>query len=431
MATNIFVAGLDDFHLQQLTSLSGSEQYRFHSLMTYKEIKCGESFPVQEFLQYAQYTLSTFEGRIDAVVGFWDFPVSTVLPVIRRNFGLGGPTLESVLKCEHKYWSRQLQSEVVPEHIPRFIKINPFEKNVIEKCSLPYPFWLKPVKAVLSHLGFLIQDEESFSRSLKQIRENIERYAAPFNMILELANLPDEIRRIDGYHCIGKPSFPKATNVLLRDLFSTARWPSMEPSTPFVAVSCRQVSRATSTLRTSPAVLARMREATVRTMKRLSYDNAPFNIEFYWDQNTDKISLLEINTRISKSHCPLFKMVDGEYHHAVMLDIALGKKPDFPSRQGRFEIAAKFMVRRYEDGYVREVPDKESISRVLDKFPGTEVTISVEPGMQLSRMRDQDSYSYEIATLFMGADSEQELLRKYQIALSMLPFKIDPIKDDK
>lgn len=174
-----------------------------------------------------------------------------------------------------------------------------------------------------------------------------------------------------------------------------------------------------------------MREATVRTMKRLSYDNAPFNIEFYWDQNTDKISLLEINTRISKSHCPLFKMVDGEYHHAVMLDIALGKKPDFPSRQGRFEIAAKFMVRRYEDGYVREVPDKESISRVLDKFPGTEVTISVEPGMQLSRMRDQDSYSYEIATLFMGADSEQELLRKYQIALSMLPFKIDPIKDDK
>jgi hypothetical protein len=37
----------------------------------------------------------------------------------------------------------------------------------------------------------------------------------------------------------------------------------------------------------------------------------------------DTIWLLEINTRISKSHCPLFRRVDGASHHQVMLDLAL------------------------------------------------------------------------------------------------------------
>ncbi|MDG4867599.1 hypothetical protein P8631_06255 [Guyparkeria sp. 1SP6A2] len=34
------------------------------------------------------------------MVGYWDFPVSTSLPIIRREAVLGGAPLESVLKYE-------------------------------------------------------------------------------------------------------------------------------------------------------------------------------------------------------------------------------------------------------------------------------------------------------------------------------------------
>lgn len=432
MAKNIFVAGLDEFHLRQLTSLHHSERYQFHPLMSYEEIKCGETLPIREFLEFAHQTLISFEGKVDAVVGFWDFPVSTVLPIIRKDVGLEGPTLESVLKCEHKYWSRLLQAQVVPEHIPRFAKIDPFDDNVIEQCDLPYPFWLKPVKSVLSHLGFLIENRDAFKASLAVIRENIERYADPFNVILSRADLPPEIREVDGYHCIAEGIISKGRQCTLEgyvyagDVHVYGTIDSIRGGRLKTSFTRYQYP---STL--PQHVIDRMTEATQKTLICTGYDNAPFNIEFYWDEEADTISLLEINTRISKSHCPLFKMVDGEYHHAVMIDIALGRRPDFPFKMGPFEVAAKFMLRRYENGYVKSVPNQEAIAKVKQTFPGTEVVISVREDMHLSDLRDQDSYSYEIADIFMGAASESELLLNYQIALSMLPFNIECIESSE
>lgn len=426
MAKNIFVAGLDAFHLNQLTALKQAEQYCFHPLMSYAEIKCGDTFPVQEFLDYSHQRLTSFAGTVDAVVGYWDFPVSTVLPLVRKIVSLGGPTLESVLKCEHKYWSRIVQAEVVPDYIPTFAVIDPFQKNIAEQCNIPYPFWLKPVKSVLSHLGFLIQDRNAFKTALRATRQNIQRYAAPFNYILDMANLPPEIKKYDGYHCIAESLISKGRQCTLEG-FVYKGTIHIYGAVDSVRGGQFQTSftryQYPSTL--PPHILDHMTIVTTKFVTNTGYDNAPFNIEFYWNEDEDTISLLEINTRISKSHLPLFKMVDGEYHHAVMIDLALGKKPDFPKNQGPFEVAAKFMLRHYEDGLVTKVPNQEDIDRVKQEFPGTEVIISIEAGMRLSDLRDQDSYSYDIADLFMGAGSQKELLSNYERALSMLPFNIE------
>lgn len=426
MAKNIFVVGLDAFHLNQLTALNQTGQYCFHPLMSYEEIKCGDTFPVQEFLEYSHQRLTSFAGTVDAVVGYWDFPVSTVLPLVRKIVGLGGPTLESVLKCEHKYWSRMLQAEVVPDYIPSFAAIDPFRDDAMEQCDVPYPFWLKPVKSVLSHLGFLVQDPDTFKTALHATRQNIERYGAPFNYIMGKANLPPEIRAIDGYHCIAEGLISQGRQCTLEGFVYNGEI-HIYGAVDSVRGGRLQTSftryQYPSTL--PPNVLDRMTIVTRRFLSNTGYDNAPFNIEFYWDEDEDAISLLEINTRISKSHLPLFKMVDGEYHHAVMIDLALGKKPDFPKNQGQFQVAAKFMLRHYEDGSVRKVPNQEDIDRVKYNFPETEVLVSIESGMRLSELRDQDSYSYDIADIYMGAKSHKELLTNYKTALSMLPFKIE------
>ena len=118
MKKNIFVVGLDDFHLAQLQELQGADNYHFHPLLSYQEIKRVKHFPVKELLDYAGWVLQKFDTTVDAVIGFWDFPVSTSLPIIQKEFGQVGPSLVSVLKCEHKYWSRLLQKEVVPELVP-------------------------------------------------------------------------------------------------------------------------------------------------------------------------------------------------------------------------------------------------------------------------------------------------------------------------
>jgi biotin carboxylase len=92
-------------------------------------------------------------------------------------------------------------------------------------------------------------------------------------------------------------------------------------------------------------VQRRMIEASARFLHHIGYDNAPFKVEFYWNEAQDSIHLLQVNTRISKSHAPLFQSVDGASHHQVMLEVALGRRPAFPHRQGRYKKAAKFMWR--------------------------------------------------------------------------------------
>jgi len=426
MIKNIFVIGMDDFHLSQLLSLGKAAAYRFHSLISYEKIKCGETFPVREFTRQAKKTLQEFNGSVDAIVGFWDFPVSTVLPYIRDFAGLDGPDLPSVLKCEHKYWSRLLQAEVVPDLIPRFCKVDPFSGSALKDCSLAYPFWLKPVKSVLSHLGFLVRSDLEFAACLQKIRQKIKRYAEPFNFILDLAELPDNIRKIDGYHCIAEELISQGNQCTLEGYVhhgSVQVYGVIDSVREGLHESCFSRYQYPSTLPWE--VRQRMIAATIKVLEHMHYDNAPFNIEFYWDKETDAIHLLEINTRISKSHCPLFKMVDGEYHHDVMIDVALGNKPEFPYRRGKFATAAKFMLRKFSQGKVYGIPSPQAIKEVQLLFPGTEIILHVEGGMLLSELKDQDSYSFEICDLYMGAGSHDELIDNYHRALSMLPFDIE------
>ncbi len=425
MVKNIFIVGLDAFNLAQLKMLRHAEDYHFHSLISYEDIKGGNRFPIGEFLAQAEYTLDNFQGRIDAIVGYWDFPVSTLLPILRRRYGLPGPTLEAVLKCEHKYWSRLLQKEVVPELVPPFTTVDPFRDDAVDRCGLYYPFWLKPVKAASSHLGFRIHNETEFRQNLAVIRQRIARLAEPFNTLLEMADIPPEIAAVNGYHCIAEGIISRGRQCTLEGYVHAGRvhvYGIVDSIREGKHRSCFGRYQYPSSL--PRTVQSRMIAVTDQVLTHMGYDDSPFNIEFYWDAATDAVRLLEINTRISKSHCPLFKMVNGEYHHAVMINVALGLEPDFPHRQGKHRIAAKFMMRRYRDGRVMKVPSQEEIEKVRQRFPDTDVQLHVRPGMRLSDLPDQDSYSYEIAVIFMGAANQKELLERYRSALGMLPFDI-------
>jgi biotin carboxylase len=424
VAKNIFVVGMDDFNHRQLTDLRHAQDYIFHSLGSHQEIKSQERFDIAGYLERAAAVLAMFDGRVDAIVGFWDFPVSTMLPILRRQAGLPGPTLEAVLKCEHKYWSRIVQQAVVPETVPSFCAVDPFAEDAVARCPLDYPFWLKPVKSASSHLGFRVHNEKEFRRSLAAIRAGIDHFAVPFNHILDMAELPPEIALVDGRHCIAESIISSGRQCTLEGYVLDG-----EVQIYGVVDSVREGRHRSSFARYQyPSILPRpvqqrMVDAATRVLRHIGYDHSPFNAEFYWDSRHRRIRLLEINTRISKSHTPLFKLVDGEYNHAVMIDVALGQRPDFPRRAGRYRVAAKFMLRRTRDGVARSVPGLQQIEAVRRRFPGTEIQLAVNPGMRLSELREQDSYSYEVAVIFMGAASQTELLANYRQVVEMLAFE--------
>ena len=76
---------------------------------------------------------------------------------------------------------------------------------------------------------------------------------------------------------------------------------------------------------------------------------------------------------------------------------------------------------------VTRVPTASEIQHLRDRFPELKMQIHVKEGMRLSELADQDSYTYEIAVLFLGGDSERELQEKYALCQESLHLHLHPI----
>ena len=429
---NIFVIGLEPFNLALLESMEGARDYSFHTLLTHEEAVCPSDGHIQfdNLLSAAEQRLYRFDGSVDAVIGYWDFPASGLAPILQMEFGLAGPSLEAVARCEHKYWSRCVQREVLPDLVPPFVAVDPFAEDPLSRIDLRYPFWIKPIKAHSSYLGFEIKDEADFRKALPIIRDRIANFGDAFNEFLKRVDLPAGIASIGGYNCIAE------------EIISAGRQSTLEgyAHDEDVAVygivdSVRHGERQSSFSRYQypsslpDTVKARMADAACRLVRHIGYRNAPFNVEFYWETGTDRIWLLEINARISKSHSPLFKLVDGETHQKLAIDLALGQRPSMPHRQGPYALAGKFMMRIFEDCIVTRRPARDDLGRIKAQFPEAMIRLMVEEGQRLSHLLYQDSYSFEIVEVFLGADSEDELLSKYDTVCGMLPFEFSTVDE--
>jgi biotin carboxylase len=291
-------------------------------------------------LSRAEAQLRAFGEPVDAIAGYMDFPVSTMLPLLCERFGTRTTSLESLLKCEHKYWSRLAQREVIGNYIPRFTAFDPFDDSALSRIGeggLYFPFFVKPIKSSGSRLGFRIDNPEDFTAAVKRLREDIGLISEPFNYVLNQAKLPQAVRDVDGGHCMAEEiiggwqctveGYVYQGKVVPYGIVDSIRYPQVLSFFYYRYPS-----------RLPEYIQDKMRELTDIIMTHIGYDNAAFNIEYFWDEVQNRIWLLEINTRISQSHCDLFEKVDGVSNQQVTVDLVLGKLPDMPSRHGEFAV---------------------------------------------------------------------------------------------
>ena len=423
---NIFVLGTDDFNLIKLKSLRKAEKYNFHKLLDYSEIRGSTNYPVKDLLIKAEKELKAFDGSIDGLIGFYDFPVTDMIPILGKEFGLNVASLESVLKCEHKYWSRIEQRKVIPQNIPAFSIFDPFSDKAREQIKLDYPFWMKPVKSFRSYLGFKINNDQDFEAAIAITREHIEDIAKPFDYLMDYLDMPEKVEEVSGGYCIAEDIISGKQCTIEGYAYKN------EIHTYGIVDSYRDPNRSTFSRYEYPSNLPqRVQEAMSNIaktiMKQIGFNNSCFNIEFFYDEGQDQIWLLEINPRMSQSHGDLFQKVDGDSNHSIMIDVALGNKPDFPYREGMFNHAAKFMHRKFEDAIVKRIPTPEEIQVIQQKVPGTFVEVLVKEGIQLSQLINQDSYSFEIADIYIGGQTQKELLENYDKVLELLPFEFTDV----
>lgn len=422
MNQNIFVMGLDDSNRALLEALPDAERFTFHQLLTFEELQDGP-VSVPKLLEKARRQLEAFEGSIDAIVGFLDFPANLMVPILCQEYGLTSASLEAVLKCEHKYWSRLEQQKVIDEY-SAFDLIDINDDDVALPSHMSYPAWIKPVLSHSSQGAFYLENDEQLRASLEQERRDVERLGGPFEDVLAMMELPEEIDAAGGRAAMVEES-------AAGDQFTVEGFSHDGEIQVYGVVDSVTYDGAPSFLRYQyPSELPhemkkRMEDISRRVISQVGLTHTTFNIEYFWDRSSDTLRLLEVNARHSQSHATLFAEVDGVSNHACMVSLALNDKPQYRQNEGPAGSAAKWFLRRFTDGVVQRAPTEAEVAEIQQQIPGTTIEVSVAEGSRLSDSYNEDGYSYVLAEIFTTGEDEAELIDKYQRCLDTLNFEIE------
>jgi hypothetical protein len=424
---NVFIIGLDAFNRAKLERLPQAAECDFHSALDISDIRNVERYDIPALIEKAVANIEAVGGSLDAVASYYDFPGTVLVPILAERYGVPGPSLESILKCENKYWSRLEQRKVIPESIPQFRAFDIHDDNAYARLGLLPPFWIKPIKSFRSFLAFQINDERQFNEVMPICRDQGGKMNEPFQHLMTTYGMPPEIAEmretfiaespIGGWQCTLE-GYVHDGQVLVYGVVDSVREQDSSSFSRYEYPSALPLE-----------IQHRMMDVVRLALQQIGVDQSPFNAEFFYDQTADQVWLLEINPRISQAHTDIFEKVHGVSHHSVMVDLALGRRPKPMERRGPFNVAGHFMFRTFESGRVVRVPSAGAIDKLRQRQPGTEVKIAVQPGQHLQDLQGQDMYSYEIANVFIGGRDRTEMLDRYDEALAALQFDIEKDPD--
>lgn len=421
MPKDIFLLGLLDWQREVLESVHHRDDYRFHSLLEFDELVANPP-GFDALLDRARRELKGSGVKPAAILCHWDFPSSCLAPVLSKELGLRAPTLESVLRCEHKYWARLEQRKVVPECVPAFQAMDPFEEGVEDTLQIDYPIWVKPVKSHSSILGFHVRNRKELRAALAETRQYIGKFRKSFDECLRHADLPGEIEGIGGRHVLAEQIMQGDQFAFEGSIGSNRRCVH-----GFLDMIRGQDGKDIQALwypSTMSEEIQKQSEAVAwKVLQQAGFDNGCFNAEFLWDKEREKLWLIEINARMSQSHSDMFRKVDGLSNHDVALNVAIGNPPEVIHGKGPYRMSAKFLLNKIDDADVLRAPTPEELALVAEELGNAIIVVDAHKGMRLSTLIGQAQYRYTVGEAWVGGNSSEELIGKYHHLISRLPFE--------
>jgi hypothetical protein len=207
------------------------------------------------------------------------------------------------------------------------------------------------------------------------MREEITQFGDPFDQALARVDMPPDVEAVGGVACLAE-GIIGGRQCTLEGFVSHG-----EPHVYGTVDSLRMPGVSTFRCYQYPSrcphpIQRRMAQIAKEVVVQAGLDQCCFNAEFFYDEEQGQIWILEINTRLSQSHCDLFAKVDGVSSQRAMLSLSQGRMPRMLHRQGEFNVAGKYFLRTtVDDGIVRSVPSDDDIAAVRERFPGTRIEI--------------------------------------------------------
>ena len=305
--------------------------------------------------------------------------------LVAEELGLPGATPESVLAAQHKLHARAVLQRVAPEANLHSASLDVRYGQDIP-AGLPYPAYVKPVKAAFSVLARQVRNQaelQAHTRFGQRELWVIRRLVEPFERVLRL-RLP---AAGTAHRMMLEEPLPATT-----PQYNLDGWVFNGQTHALGTVDAIMYPGTQAFMRWEhPSKLAlpvRERALTVaaRFLAAIGYTHGFFNMEFFHDPVTDRLAVIEFNPRLASQFADLYRRVQGRDAHAMSLALALGQDPAALPRLAPTAGAAASQVYRSFDPTARvAMPDGARQAALARAFPDARLFCYPKQGHALAR----------------------------------------------
>ena len=340
--------------------------------------------------------------------------------LVAEQLGLPGATPASILAAQHKLHARRVLQQVAPESSLKFTALDAGDDDS-SRSTLEFPLFVKPVKGAFSALARRAEDPG-------QLRAHTQ-----FRLARALAHPPADgaLRRV----CLARlPQAGSAYRMLLEEAVS--------PQTPqynldgwvqdclahalgvvdaIMYPGTQAFMRWEHPSRLAAAVQRRALDVAQRFLGAIGYTHGFFNLEFFYDEQADRLSVIECNPRLASQFSDLYERVHGVDAHGMALALALGTNPQSqPRRRPTAGVAASLVYRAFDAS--RAVPPAPAATQrdaLARAFPDALLFSFAKRGRALARdYRWTGSHRYGIVHL--GGHDREHLRQRCEDASALL-----------
>ena len=354
--------------------------------------------------------------------------------MLAEKMGWPGTPPAAVVACQHKLYARQILQQVCPEANVAFQRM-PAAYGEPVPDGLSYPIFVKPVKAAFSVLAKIVYSQEElhqFTRFGAYELWVIKRLVEPFERIAKklLPTLPQ----------VGTSQAGTAHSMILEAPANTAT--AQQYSLDGIAFEgiikplgvvdsvmypdTQAFMRFDYPSKLSQSIQDRALDVATKFLSAIGYNHGLFNMEFFYDAETDKLTVIEFNPRMASQFADLYLRVDGVDLYAMALELAHGRNPWLLPMHAPTALVATSAVYRVFDSarplLLQSIPPMPSAAQLLDlkkQFPDQLLLSFPKTGGSTARdFKWLGSYRYGI--LHVGGCSDGDLKSRLIAASNLL-----------
>ena len=339
--------------------------------------------------------------------------------LVAERLRLPGATPESILAAQHKLHARRVLQQAAPEANLHFTDLDVGYGAPIPD-GLAYPAFVKPVKAAFSVLARRVNGRDELWRHTRFGRRElwvIRHLVEPFERICRarLAQAGTAHRML-----LEEPVPPQVAQYNLDGWVQDGRVHALGVVDAIMVPGTQAFMRWEFPSRLAAAVQRRALDVARRFLAAIGYTHGCFNLEFFHDPATDRLSVIECNPRLASQFGDLYRRVLGVDAHAMSVALAFG---DDPLRTPRVEptagAAASLVYRSLAAQDVPPAPDRAQCADFARRFPDGLLFSFPKRGHALARdFKWTGSHRYGIVHL--GGRDRADLRERAERASALL-----------